>query len=66
MSELHPGQPRHRRLRMTVLVLATIISVSIWLAVLFWNGCVGGAPHMGSLDRAPHQPPRVGQSNAPA
>jgi hypothetical protein len=28
---------------MTVLVLATIISVSVWLAVLFWNGCVGNA-----------------------
>jgi len=43
MSESHRGQPPHRRLRMTVLVLATIISVSVWLAVLFWNGCVGNA-----------------------
>jgi hypothetical protein len=28
---------------MTFLVLAAIVSISVWLAVLFWNGCVGNA-----------------------
>ena len=40
MGESHRGHPPHRRLRMTFLVLAAIVSVSVWLAVLFWNGCV--------------------------
>jgi hypothetical protein len=34
------ARPRHRRLRMLLLVVGAAVSVLSWLAVLIWNGCV--------------------------